>query len=171
MQRWIIYCEDKEQLHDVLTEISTIPNVDAYEYYADMPGDRNATLNYFNDCGGVIVSIKCLDEGVDIPATTHAIILASSQNPREFIQRRGRILRRYTGKYYSWLYDAVVVPDFSDKDDAIRRNDIVATELTRCIQFGMWSKDPSCITQLRIIAVKHSIDDTLLTNNIGLEDE
>ena len=68
-------------------------------------------------------------------------------------------------------YDAVVVPDFSDKDDAIRRNDIVATELTRCIQFGMWSKDPSCITQLRIIAVKHSIDDTLLTNNIGLEDE
>lgn len=170
-QRWIIYCEDKEQLHDVLTEISTIPNVDAYEYYADMPGDRNATLNYFNDCGGVIVSIKCLDEGVDIPATTHAIILASSQNPREFIQRRGRILRRYTGKYYSWLYDAVVVPYFSDKDDAIRRNDIVATELTRCIQFGMWSKDPSCITQLRIIAVKHSIDDTLLTNNIGLEDE
>ncbi len=48
--------------------------------------------------GGVIVSIKCLDEGVDIPSTTHAIILASSQNPREFIQRRGRVLRLYHGK-------------------------------------------------------------------------
>ena len=169
-QRWIIYCEDKDQLHDVLKEISTIPDIDAYEYYADMPGDRSATLNYFNDCGGVIVSIKCLDEGVDIPAATHAIILASSQNPREFIQRRGRILRKYAGKYYSWLYDAVVVPDFSDGDDEIRRNSMVVIELPRCIQFGMWSKDPSCITQLRIIALQHNIDDTLLID-IGYENE
>ena len=43
-------------------------------------------------------------------------------------------------------------------------------ELARCIQFGMWSKDPSCITQLRIIALQHNIDDTLLID-IGYENE
>lgn len=169
-QKWIVYCEDKDQLHDVMESISTIPGMDAYEYYADMPGDRDVTLSYFNDCGGVVVSIKCLDEGVDIPSTTHAIILASSQNPREFIQRRGRILRKYPGKHYSWLYDAVVIPDLSDGDEKDKRNDIVETELSRCIQFGEWSKDPSCITQLKIIALQHNIDYTLLTNN-GNENE
>ena len=55
---------------------------DAFEYYADMEGDRDETLRYFSKNGGVLVSIKCLDEGVDIPSTTHALILASSQNPR-----------------------------------------------------------------------------------------
>ena len=79
-------------------------------------------------------------------------------------------MRKYAGKYYSWLYDAVVVPDFSDGDDEIRRNSMVVIELARCIQFGMWSKDPSCITQLRIIALQHNIDDTLLID-IGYENE
>ena len=55
---------------------------DAFEYYSDMEGDRDETLRYFSKNGGVLVSIKCLDEGVDIPSTTHALILASSQNPR-----------------------------------------------------------------------------------------
>lgn len=57
-----------------------------------------------------IVAIKCLDEGVDVPATRNAIIMASTGNPREYIQRRGRILRRFKGKDYSILYDFVVVP-------------------------------------------------------------
>jgi len=169
-QKWIVYCEDKTQLQNVLKEISKIPGMDAYEYYAEMEGDRETTLDYFNDCGGVVVSIKCLDEGVDIPSTTHAIILASSQNPREFIQRRGRILRKYSGKHYSWLYDAIVVPDFSDKSDETKRNDMVITELARSIQFGEWSKDPACITQLKIIALQHDIDYSILTNS-GNENE
>ena len=44
-----------------------------------------------------LVAIRCLDEGVDIPAIQNAVILASSSNPRQFIQRRGRILRQYPG--------------------------------------------------------------------------
>src|SRR5699024_7237764 len=99
-QKWLVYCEDKTQLQTVLTAIRN-EGIDAYAYYADMPGDREGTLSYFAENGGVIVSIKCLDEGVDIPSTTHALILASSKNPREFIQRRGRILRRSSGKNLS----------------------------------------------------------------------
>jgi len=57
-----------------------------------------------------LVAMKCLDEGVDVPGTRTAYFLASSGNPREFIQRRGRILRRAPGKDYANIYDLVAVP-------------------------------------------------------------
>ncbi|OPJ56117.1 DEAD/DEAH box helicase family protein [Clostridium chromiireducens] len=58
----------------------------------------------------VIVAIKCLDEGVNIPSIRNAYILASSSNPREFIQRRGRVLRKFEGKDYAYIYDFIVLP-------------------------------------------------------------
>jgi superfamily II DNA or RNA helicase len=63
-----------------------------------------------------LVAIRCLDEGVDIPGAVHALILASNRTEREFIQRRGRILRRAPGKELSVIHDPVVVP-FSLDDD------------------------------------------------------
>jgi superfamily II DNA or RNA helicase len=61
----------------------------------------------------VLVSIHCLDEGVDIPSTRTAYFLSSTTNPREFIQRRGRILRKFEGKARADVYDFIVVPDIS----------------------------------------------------------
>ena len=58
----------------------------------------------------VIVAIKCLDEGVDVPATKIAFLLASTSNPREFVQRRGRVLRLADGKDKAILYDFIVTP-------------------------------------------------------------
>ncbi len=58
----------------------------------------------------VLLAIKCLDEGVDVPMTQTAYILASSTNPKEFIQRRGRVLRRYPGKDRAAIYDFIVTP-------------------------------------------------------------
>ena len=58
----------------------------------------------------VIVAIKCLDEGVDVPSTKTAFFLASTSNPREFVQRRGRILRLASGKDKAMIYDFIVVP-------------------------------------------------------------
>src|SRR5690606_28753336 len=57
-----------------------------------------------------LVAIRSLDEGVDIPQVRRAFILASSTNPRQFIQRRGRVLRRAEGKDYAEIFDFVVVP-------------------------------------------------------------
>jgi DNA phosphorothioation system restriction enzyme len=57
-----------------------------------------------------LVAMKCLDEGVDVPNTSTAYILASSGNSREFIQRRGRILRKAPGKEYSCIHDLIAVP-------------------------------------------------------------
>ena len=58
----------------------------------------------------VLVAMKCLDQGVDVPSTRTAILLASSGNPKEFIQRRGRVLRRFEGKKKARIYDIIVVP-------------------------------------------------------------
>ena len=58
----------------------------------------------------VITAIKCLDEGVNIPAIKRAFILASSTNPKEYIQRRGRVLRKAEDKQYAEIYDFVTLP-------------------------------------------------------------
>jgi superfamily II DNA or RNA helicase len=57
-----------------------------------------------------LVAMKCLDEGVDVPATRTAYILASSSNPREFIQRRGRILRLHPNKHRATIHDLIAIP-------------------------------------------------------------
>jgi superfamily II DNA or RNA helicase len=57
-----------------------------------------------------LVAMKCLDEGVDVPSTRTAYIMASSSNPREFIQRRGRVLRKAKGKEFSIIHDMIAVP-------------------------------------------------------------
>ena len=59
----------------------------------------------------VITAIKCLDEGVNIPSIKTAFILASSTNPKEYIQRRGRVLRLSEGKNFAEIYDFVCLPD------------------------------------------------------------
>lgn len=63
-----------------------------------------------------LVAIRCLDEGVDVPATRTAYILASSTNPRQFVQRRGRVLRRYPGKRRAEIYDFFAVPPLEGID-------------------------------------------------------
>lgn len=57
-----------------------------------------------------LVAMRCLDEGVDVPSTQTAYILASSSNPKEFIQRRGRILRKAIGKEHAEIHDLIAVP-------------------------------------------------------------
>lgn len=59
-----------------------------------------------------LVAIKCLDEGIDIPQAQTAVLLSSSTNPREYVQRVGRVIRRSQGKEKAYIYDFVVVPDW-----------------------------------------------------------
>ena len=167
-QKWIVYCDNQTQLGDVLSLLLN-NGYDAYEYHSEMSGDRNETLSYFGKYGGILISIRCLDEGVDIPSTTHALILASSKNPREFIQRRGRILRKFPGKHFSQLYDAIVMPEESFAEEEIG-NSIVLAELSRAIQFGEWAENPSCVADLRIIARRYGIDYQVIKNG-GIEDD
>lgn len=155
-QKWIVYCDNRIQLGEVLSCLSA-RGIDAYEYYSEMEGDRKETLSYFSDFGGVLVSIRCLDEGIDIPSTTHALILASSKNPREFIQRRGRILRKSPGKSFAYLYDIIVTPNGEIRDD-LKSTSIIESELSRAIKFGEWAENPSCVASLKNIAIEYHIN-------------
>lgn len=65
---------------------------------------------YDGDYLQALVAIKCLDEGVNIPSIKTAFILASTTNPKEYIQRRGRVLRKYPGKEFAEIYDFVTLP-------------------------------------------------------------
>ena len=154
-QKWIIYCDNQIQLKRILHLLED--DFDVYDYHSEMQGSSVETLQYFSRYGGVLVSIKCLDEGVDIPATTHALILASSKNPREFIQRRGRVLRLSPGKTFAHLFDAITLPD-GNIADFEKSNSIVLNELSRAIQFGTWAENPSCITDLKLISIDYGID-------------
>ena len=87
----------------------------------------------------ILISMKVLDEGIDIPSAKTAIILASSGNPRQFIQRRGRILRKSdkTHKPYAHIYDFIVVPNYLSTDPKTRDIEIriFNNELRRIEEF------------------------------------
>lgn len=96
---------------------------------------RSTILNDFaNGAVSTLVAIKCLDEGVDVPATRNAIIMASTGNPREYIQRRGRILRRAEGKESAELYDFVIIP--SSKTPTKDEKQIFQSEYKRFREFS-----------------------------------
>lgn len=86
----------------------------------------------------VLVAIRCLDEGVDVPSTQHAILMCSSGNPKEYIQRRGRVLRRYPGKEKATIYDITALPSYvlsPDSTESIRN--MVKTQLARLEEFAV----------------------------------
>ena len=101
-------------------------------------GDRIKIMNSFTE-GSIdaLVSMRVLDEGIDIPKCQRAFILASSRNSRQFIQRRGRILRKYPNKELAHIYDFLVVPSPNNKDSNCTR--LVESELRRAKEFMMLS--------------------------------
>lgn len=88
-----------------------------------------------------LVAMKCLDEGVDVPSTRTAYLLASSSNPREFVQRRGRVLRKAPGKEYSVVHDLITLPptawaDSQDSPTFQSERSIIRRELQRLREFA-----------------------------------
>ncbi|WP_406615099.1 DEAD/DEAH box helicase family protein [Mycoplasmopsis hyopharyngis] len=115
-EKWLIYFEDKTEIKNFreLLKQRNFKFMDyTYDFYSGMPNEneiKNKTIEHFRKNGGIIFCIKCLDEGVDIPEINKAIIIASSKNPREYVQRRGRILRKHAGKSFACIYDFLVLP-------------------------------------------------------------
>lgn len=166
-QRWLVYCEDSDQLRQTMALLAE-GGLHPMEYHSGMAGDRTAALDWFKLFGGVLVSIKCLDEGIDIPTVSHAFILASSQNPRQFIQRRGRVLRKSGDKQVAIIHDAIVVPvDPQEESDQIS---LLKAEMIRALQFAHSALNKGAGTRLSTIAVNMGLDFDHLTD-IGIEEE
>lgn len=116
--------------------------------------ERENIKEYFQDgLYQVITAIKCLDEGVNIPGIRTAFILSSSRNPKEFIQRRGRLLRRSEGKKKAVIYDFVTLP--RELDDVLPTNydedkSIVLGELARIDEFGKLASNQYKAEELKL---------------------
>lgn len=92
----------------------------------------------------VLTSMKCLDEGVDVPRSELAIFCASTGNPRQFIQRRGRILRKHPDKHIAIIHDLVVAPEFdSTEENYNMERNLLKGELQRVKDFAGLSENPA----------------------------
>lgn len=132
--------------------------------------EREHILNEFaNGTYNILVSMKILDEGVDVPQAKIAIILASDGNPRQYVQRRGRILRHHEGKKIATIYDVLVIPDttaLNDQDFKSIELKILQKEILRYKEFSNIAKNSlECLRIIDKIEEKYNI--TLL----GVEDE
>lgn len=102
---------------------------------------RSAILNGFeNGDIDVLLAMKCLDEGVDVPRAEYGIFASSTGNPRQFIQRRGRLLRKHPDKTFAHIYDMIVVPNFHSsfysKEFFKMEKSLVRGELARVAYFA-----------------------------------
>jgi superfamily II DNA or RNA helicase len=154
-QAWLVYCDDTRQLRAV-REVLNRRSVQTLEFHTNADGAADVDLYEFSSSGGVMLSINCLDEGVDIPRISHAVILASSSTRRQFIQRRGRVLRQHSSKFRAVIHDALVdASGFTDPATA----SFLRSELARALEFSQSATD-SAATQIDIrnLAAGHGLD-------------
>lgn len=116
-----------------------------------------------------LIAIKCLDEGVNIPSIKTAFIMASTTNPKEYIQRRGRVLRLADGKEYAEIYDFITLPRPIDevssltKEEMKRELTLVKNELCRTEEFARLAMNGvACSAILEDIRVAYDLQDYIL---------
>jgi DNA phosphorothioation system restriction enzyme len=118
----LVYCSDgkvnteaevtKRQLDAVTEMLGTELGIKTHKftYEEDQQTRERLLADFEQGTLDALAAIRCLDEGVDVPATETAYILASSTNPRQFVQRRGRILRPHPSKEYAIIHDFIIAP-------------------------------------------------------------
>ena len=139
--------EDEEELRLINQYSLAIGNIHPdiiISQFTSATKDKDEVLRQFQRGDlHVLTSMKCLDEGVDLPRTELAIFCSSTGNPRQFIQRRGRVLRKHPDKHLAVIHDLVVVPDFEgiemDEETFKMERKLVQKELERVAHFAFMS--------------------------------
>ncbi len=132
----LYYCAPGEH-KEVLSGLCNL-GIKVHEFVSGVKQRKEILEAFANGDIEGLVAIKCLDEGVDVPATKRAYILASSTNPKEFIQRRGRVLRLSpkTGKYKAYIYDFMIGPWSVDRYNINTAQCLLKRELPRFFEFN-----------------------------------
>ena len=163
---------DMEHLIDQYTQVVTeIDDHVTVRKFVSGQKDRDEILYDFAEGKlHVLTSMKCLDEGVDVPRSELAIFCASTGNPRQFIQRRGRVLRTHPDKKMAELHDLVVAPEVNPYSDCYRmEQSLLRGELARVTNFAQLSENPSYSElELREILDHYGLN---LSNNNNTYDE
>jgi superfamily II DNA or RNA helicase len=150
----LVYCAEgkplvnpghESQLTMLTRVLGTEMGFKVHSYFSDTdPQLRQELLKRFAaaDTLNVLTSMRCLDEGVDVPQAKIGYILASSTNPRQFIQRRGRLLRPAANKKFAVIYDYLVIPPPLGPGAGDRaERQLVKRELARALEFSMLSRN------------------------------
>ena len=137
---------DAVHLIDVFTEaVKDIDKRTTIKQFISGTNDKEYILEQFaNGEIDVLTSMKCLDEGVDVPRAELAIFCASTGNPRQFVQRRGRILRQHSEKQFAYIHDLVVIPEINPNSESYKmERSMLKKELERVNNFALLSENSS----------------------------
>lgn len=120
-----------------------------------------------------LVAIRCLDEGVNIPSIRTAFILASSTNPKEYVQRRGRVLRKSPGKHHAVIFDFITLPLPLDKvgvydaDVIDSVKSLAKREIVRMRDFAAIAENPfNSDSLIADIQRSYDIEDETITEEV-----
>ena len=152
-----IECQDIRQIDSVVQKLGNELNMKVARFTSkESAMERSEIIKKFSDgyMLQALVAIKCLDEGVNIPSIKTAFILASSTNPKEYIQRRGRVLRLAKGKKYANIYDFITLPFDVKEINCYQENLIQSTkglvkrEIIRMLDFSEIAENPSISNEI-----------------------
>jgi superfamily II DNA or RNA helicase len=153
---------DSRLINDYSAIVTNEFHVSQHQFIGETK-NRSAILSQF--AAGeiqVLTAMKCLDEGVDVARTETAIFCSSTGNPRQFIQRRGRILRKHQDKRVATIYDMIVVPDIhsiTNQSNLSMEKSILQAELRRVYEFASLSKNKyQALKTLEKLASEYEID-------------
>ncbi len=177
LERAIVYCGDgnvecplTEELSRQITVISRILGDELglrvrRFTYQESAEEREGIITALRQRDlNAVIAIRCLDEGIDIPDARIGFLLASSINPRQFVQRRGRLLRRSddTGKRHAVIYDFIVEPpDFGGTADEAAFNlerKFFLRDLERIVEFCESAENgPAALHELEPLRRKYNV--------------
>ena len=179
-QFWVVYCNNNDHIDQITERLSNNSKFDTPLIYTSKKINKNSSsLEFFIQNGGILLAVDMLDQGIDIPRIDHAIFIASSRNERQFIQRRGRVLRRHPKKVIANIFDTIVLPSENIVTENPNQNNNeflghITMELIRGIEFATSAKNSGIEYILKNIATRYNIDiDQLIIDDdsaINVED-
>lgn len=158
----LIFCDDTEQMDDLINELNKIGR--KYVMYKSQgltDSQKDASLDHFkNKQTEMMFAIKCLDEGLDIPECAVSFIISSTTSTREFVQRRGRVLRISGKEKIARIYDIVVFPnqindvDMTDSAISMLRSEIKRIKVMYDASDNKWEIQNDILQQLDILHLR-----------------
>ena len=164
----LVYCGPGET-NEIIKYISDL-GIRVHEFNSQVTNKERQKLlkNFKNNDIQVLVAIKCLDEGVNIPSVKTAFFITSTSNPKEFIQRRGRVLRKYNDKKITKIFDYYIVPNINldnklDQEELEIYIKILEKELPRFAEFSdsainKYKARKNILPYLELLNISHLLD-------------
>ncbi|MFA5744987.1 MAG: DEAD/DEAH box helicase family protein [Candidatus Paceibacterota bacterium] len=146
--KMLIYCDSIEQVKSA-QEVLNSQGIYSHKLTEqESMKERKQILDSFAQNNyDALVAVKILDEGVNVPSVETAVIVASSTNPREYIQRRGRVLRKSPGKHHAHIYDFIVLPPSQSLSGELKiiEQNILKREINRVQDFYNTAENKSFV--------------------------